>query len=44
MKDKTLETKGSKEEKAFIIIKVAKERFGFTLQMPRIKHMRQQNL
>jgi len=41
MKDKTLETKGSIEDKAFKIVGATKERLGFTLQTLRIKHMRQ---
>jgi hypothetical protein len=44
MKDKTLETKGSTKEKAFQTIGASKERFGFTLQTLRMRHMRQQNL
>ncbi len=44
MKDKTLEIEGSAKEKAFEIARVAKEFFGSTLQTPRIRHMRQQNM
>jgi hypothetical protein len=44
VKDKKLEPDRSTKEKASKTTRVAKEMLGFTLQTPRIRHMRQQNM